>query len=330
MPYCGKCGAELRENTEFCHKCGNKQNTANNVSKDTGYYTYKNTDHIYQPETAVSNQSDNKKYIVIAIAAVAVIAAIAVIYILFISNKPDPMTSISPTVGYTQQNSTAKPRATPAYNDSSDTGYSYPRDLTTSKPSETESVEQTDAQDIYDTLTVTQKKDLNVFLSNFSEAFFEYYDSDSADINALISFAFIHDIVNNNSLIRWTDSEMGISADRVDKTLNKYFGKSIPRSSTTEWYYDGEYYWTEAASGESYDYFSVAVKLIDLQDGTYRVDFNNYYAGYDSMDTKYYWYSEEDALYDPNCTLTETGTAVIKPVKYEGKDTWQLLELQVY
>lgn len=178
-------------------------------------------------------------------------------------------------------------------------------------------------QDIYNTLDVDGTKKLNIFLSNFSESYFNEYDCNNVNADRLISFAFIHDLINNHSLIKYSNQSMGISCDRANETLSKYFGKTISKTSTSNWSCDGSYFWMPAATGESYDYFSVALNLIDLKDGTYKVDFNNYYAGYDSMDSKYYWYNNAQASNDVNCKLTGNGTAIIKSVS----GNWQLLKL---
>lgn len=186
-------------------------------------------------------------------------------------------------------------------------------------------------QDIYGTLNPEQIKDLNVFLSNFSEAHFNSYDCDYVDYDKMISFAFIHNLINNNSMIKWSGSNMGISADQVSTTLNRYFGIDVPRQSTSIWWYDGSSYWKGGASGEGYATFSLSNSLYDFKDGTYGVGFNSYYVGYGNdiiSDNKYYWYSDSDAYNDYDCNFSNSGFAIIKPAVYNGKNTWQLLYIE--
>ena len=188
----------------------------------------------------------------------------------------------------------------------------------------------TEPQDIYGTLNPEQIRNLNVFLSNFSEAHLNYYNSNNPDADRMISFAFTHNLINNRDSIWYSDGNMGISADRVDETLNKYFDYTIPRQATNKWGFDGKNYFTRGASGEAYAYFSVLNSLYDMKDGTYGVTFNTYMLGYGDEEVleKYYWYNDNDAQYDSFCSYQSSGVAFIKPVVYNGRDTWQLLYLE--
>ena len=192
----------------------------------------------------------------------------------------------------------------------------------------------TEPQDIFNTLSSGRIKDLNVFLSNFSEAGFEYYDCDNIDASSLISFAFIHDLINNYENIKYSNSNMGISAWRVDEILNRYLGKTISKRSVQHWQYDGSYYWTLGATGETYSRFSIAVSYIDLKNGTYKVNCNNYcWNGYglmDFADPEWYWYSDWEVLNNSEFKKMSSSVAIIKPVVYNGKNTWQLLSLNTY
>lgn len=189
----------------------------------------------------------------------------------------------------------------------------------------------TEPQDIYGTLNPEQIRNLNVFLSNFSEAHFNYYDSNNPDADRMISFAFTHNLINNSDSIWYSNMAMGLLADRVDETLNKYFGMTVPRRGTSNWWYEGASFCTKSASGEGYATFSVSNSLYDLKNGTYGVNFNNYYVGYGNdviSDSKYYWYCDSDAYNDYDCHFSNSGFAIIKPFEYNGKNTWQLLYLE--
>lgn len=118
---------------------------------------------------------------------------------------------------------------------------------------------------------------------------------------------------------------MGLTASQADSTISKYFGISIPKQSTAHWQYDGSYYWTDAASGESRAYFSIAKNLYDNGDGTYTADFNSYMLGYgdEEVTSAYYAYDISQAESDSFCSFTDAGTATMK----KDGSKWQLLSL---
>lgn len=320
MLYCGKCGAEVRDNAVFCAKCGSRLNDEQKLSENNIHIKRKQVMH--PKSISIANNTN----ILIAIAAAITLIAGIITFLVLLNTNEVNKTADAPSLPVQDQQSNAADGDVHAQQNGQ-LGERSDNYTAGALPTEAENAVVTYEQDIYNTLTSEQKKDLNVFLSNFSEAFLKYYDADNVNTNDLINFAFIHDMINNNKLIRYKDSNMGISAERVSETLNKYFGKSITNESTNEWQYDGEYYWKSGAAGESYDYFSVALNLVDLNNGTYRVDFNTYYAGYDSMDPKCYWYSESDASNDTDCRRSDSGTAIIKSCVYNNKETWQLLKL---
>lgn len=294
MRYCGKCGATVSDTAVFCAACGNR--LKDDKQKPSANDLYIKRNQATHQEGIFIKKNVN---MLVAVSLVVVLIAVVIAFVLLNSNRFKEDISEPSVAVQDQQNTTTNGDVDQHRNARS--GEHSDNYAVGALPTEAENAVKTDEQDIYSTLTSEQKKDLNVFLSNFSEAFFKYYDADNINTNDLISFAFIHDKINNSKLIRYKDSNMGISAERVNETLNKYFGKSIVNESTNDWQYDGECYWMGGADGESYDYFSVALNLVDLNNGTYRVDFNTYYAGYDSMDPKYYWYSESDASNDTDC-----------------------------
>ncbi len=91
--------------------------------------------------------------------------------------------------------------------------------------------------------TEEEVKEINLFLSNFSEANFYDYSSTQYAPENLINFAGIHHILNNKSYIQYDDFGVYISANHIHETLKRYLGIDIPEQSSNYFYYkDGKYY----------------------------------------------------------------------------------------
>lgn len=111
---------------------------------------------------------------------------------------------------------------------------------------------------------------------------------------------------------------MGISIDRRDYGKYEY--------GYRKWKYRNGVFWTDAASGESYDYYTIVNELIDNGDETYKVTFNVYYAGYEALGSECYSYND---TYARNLSTYEySGQAIIAPKIYDGKNTWELIKLE--
>lgn len=203
------------------------------------------------------------------------------------------------------------------------TAKAIPEKTTQPVPTQNTSVAATGS--IFNTLSQSDKKALNTFLSNFSEAGMKRYNSNYPDPDALLWFAYIHNEINNAGSTTYSGGKMGLSASQVDSTISKYFGISLPKKSSAKWQYDGSYYWTDGASGEGHAYFSIAKNLYDNGDGTYTADFNTYMLGYgdEEVRSSYYAYNISQAESDSFCSRTDAGTATMK----KNGSQWQLLSL---
>jgi len=196
---------------------------------------------------------------------------------------------------------------------------------------------------VFDTLSNEEKRKLNVFFSNFAEASFEEYDCDNISAETLIAFAFAHNRINRTSKEEYDmftspyfESIMGIRTEVMDKIIGKYFGVSVPHNDTVSknkfgrydgWAFKDGYVYTCAADGAFYDYCAVATTLADMGDGTYLAEYDVYSTELDGMDKKYYSYTPEQAQEDSALEFCGAYTAIIKPAVVDGKNTWQLLEL---
>jgi len=199
---------------------------------------------------------------------------------------------------------------------------------------EAEKIIKTESADVseinlLDEMDASERREVNIFLSNFSEAHY----SGEWDAASLISFAYIHNKLNNKSFkdeIYQIDggSYMGLSKELANKTIDRFFGakveSDIGENDHRIFYRDGMFLFP-AADGEEYGYFAVAEKVTDLNDGTYRVEFNRYFAPdiFGSPAEDYYSYSVEEA--NANKEQVGSGTAVIRPKVYNGSDTYELV-----
>lgn len=173
----------------------------------------------------------------------------------------------------------------------------------------------------------SEKKDLNVFFSNFSEGFFVNYNYQLVNDDDVIDLAYVHVVVNRNgkSGVFYDEKNTYIPLSVVNEVADKYLGITLSGKPTQRWNFDGTNYYRPSADGDSVDKFSIVNSLTDLGDGTYKADLNSYYAGYDSMDPKYYSYSDAQAKNE--CEFIYASEAVIRKKVYNGKNTWELVSL---
>ena len=153
-----------------------------------------------------------------------------------------------------------------------------------------------------------QYQDINVYLSNFSEANLPSASSMSAyRPRDIIDFVIDHEIYNNPGNIQNKDASWPkaspdglehsrIPASRVDELSNRYFGRSSNMEAATYgancgtgWYYDGYIYYVQRTKLYPGG-VSLATSAVDQSDGTVRVDFDVYQTvnGYDTVDQGLY------------------------------------------
>lgn len=140
----------------------------------------------------------------------------------------------------------------------------------------------TEPKNLLDGFSSSELKTLNVFLSNFSEVFMGSYDSSNYSYYDVLNFCHLHFVINNSNYITFGSTEMWMSAANVDTAAKRYLGASVPHSGTYESSY-GNYYryesgnwYSPAASGESYNDFTIANSMTRNADGTYTVNFDVY------------------------------------------------------
>ena len=188
-------------------------------------------------------------------------------------------------------------------------------------------------QNMIDTMTAAERREVNTYFSNFAEAFFESYGGEkSGDEDFfLINFAFIHNMININDSIEWSNERMGISIDLVNKTLDRFFGINVaPKDAFTTrgigYTYENGMFWIEAASGESYDYFAIVTDMRSNDDGTLSVIYKEYYAGYDELTKECYSFDEAEA--EQKAEYRRSVSATVRPKTYNGKNTYEVIKME--
>lgn len=188
-----------------------------------------------------------------------------------------------------------------------------------------------ETENIINTMSSEEKREMNLFLSNFSEAFYNpvsgFYRGDEAKID----FAFTHITINSSEKVVAEDYYMGITAEDIDIVLNRFFGESIPHKTpenSKRWVYKNGKFLVPAASGDSYGNFSIVTEVRVLKDGNYEALFNVYndpeIVGGDIITDKTI-YSLTDSEASDRYVFVERGKAVLKPKTHNGKQTYELV-----
>lgn len=186
--------------------------------------------------------------------------------------------------------------------------------------------------DYLSSLSAKEIELLNLFLSNFSEAYVE--NIDNTDVNAMINFVFLNTKINySENLIDLDEAAQFQGYDHhyfeymteeyVHSRIKRFFGVEITPAST-DWdiyYADGRYYIPDA-DGETYDHFSKVTDATVNADGTITVEYDVYVYdpewGYDSPDNAVYKGIGSENI-TSICEYRYSGTAVLDPV-YLGED----------
>jgi len=174
-------------------------------------------------------------------------------------------------------------------------------------------------------------KKMSTFLSNFTELGFMDFDvkakgpDETVHLGAkssapdLIRFGISHNYVNNfKSRIaqcKTKNCEWGslvIDGKYVVESVKKYFDLDLKNQSVTEsdppYFYDGKLYHFEGADGEAVLYADVKA-VFKRNDGTLRMTGEIYNA-------------------DDETDRPAEFVAIVKPYKWDGKDTWAIISMK--
>ena len=164
---------------------------------------------------------------------------------------------------------------------------------------------------------------INIFLSNFSEQNYWYYNPNDKD--ALINFAYLFLKINDFSALEYDETDptrIMLPSSTVDQVLYRFFGRTIKHTESA--------YYFPMADGESYSRFSVATIMESNGDGTYKVAFNIYELSptdnyYDSVPSEYYSLTTSGVWQRADVSYCGSGSAVIREVINGGYTSYQVI-----
>lgn len=163
----------------------------------------------------------------------------------------------------------------------------------------------------------SELKKMSTFVSNFTEIGMNNFDIDEISDSELARFGIWHNWVNNfNTRIKPCPNKncpygsYVIDKKFVAESVKKFFDLEIEHESAPDNYghYDGKkYYHFEGASGEG---VQAKVYEVEKRDGVVIMSGKTYYPDHEDI--------EGNAF-----------TAIAEPYKYNGKNTWAILSLEV-
>lgn len=191
------------------------------------------------------------------------------------------------------------------------TGYALSKYLSTKSTYEGSTIEPTSQQ----------RYNINLFLSNFTEAGFLWrygcYDESYIDEGALTRFAIDHCWFNRQNKLEWGDyfdgNNVRLPESQIAPVVKKYFGVNISPSHEPPYmdYKKGYYYWQETG-GHTDDGFACLYNVESLGGGRYCVWFNIFGAGENwDNDVCYYKTYEAESAYPRYGDTAPHGRAII-------------------
>lgn len=161
-------------------------------------------------------------------------------------------------------------------------------------------------------ITEEERRNVNLFLTNFTETGMNRYDAASTTDAELVRFAVLHAWLNRSG--QWDVTEWGsrLEQDNVTDDVLRYFGRPLILLDQPDFDYDGAYYYMHEPGAPI---------------GLYRVYFGVYGAGEIIGDDVYDLLPEQAALLYPNTPFQ--GCAVIRALGLNSRDGFRLESLRI-
>lgn len=214
-------------------------------------------------------------------------------------------------------------------------------DTTNEKADEVEDSQNADdkAADAADNLILKmsdeKRMNVNLFLSNLSETFYDPDTDYYGENENLIRFAYLHAKLNWSKILVNDGDDEGLSAANVDTILERFFGHTVPHETpknSRRWTYRNGHFFAPAADGAPYPDFTVVTSMTKRSDGYYDVGFNIYrdpsiVAGGSISDNSVYYLTDKQAAAKfEHCA---EGKAVLKDKVYKGSDSYEVVSYSV-
>lgn len=213
--------------------------------------------------------------------------------------------------------------------------------VTENETEESTEIEKPVAVDIIE-LTDEDQYRLNLFISNFAEQGFYFYDEKDVDVSALAEFAYLWSKINSYSDIETEDSYYKLSLKKVRAITERYFDIKLSDEDLYDHDWDKSiygafcrkgYYYVPAADGESYTTLAVVEQAEDAGDGTlwlyfttYNLDLDIYMDSDEEIPKKYYTMNKKEAEDSSDLSSGFQGMAIVK----KDGDTFKLKYYKQY
>ncbi len=197
------------------------------------------------------------------------------------------------------------------------------------------------------TLDADTQYRINIFLSNFSEQSFLNMQLSTAPDDQLMKFVYIYCKINHPAAVAAEGAFETVTLGTMNEYLNRFFGFTRnPVNGASylldQWnsftFHDGKF-WFPAASGESYNKFTVVYEMMSNGDGTYTCSFQVFEVGLEEywntpgVDNAYYHLSNDQVsnyVWNNRVKPVQGGTAIVRDYTYNGRATYQLLSYSVW
>ena len=174
-------------------------------------------------------------------------------------------------------------------------------------------------------LSTETQREINLFLSNFTEVFFQDFKENPSD-KILIDFAVRHNDINNFDTIEVKDHYGFLSKFVVERSIDRFFNLDIQHQKTDTYDFDGTSYIIQLASGAPAN-MAVVQEMYDNGDGNYTVYFDEVFS-HELLD---YSLTPKELEQEINNNLDRTQVvsskkAIVTRHNFEGKSIYKLLE----
>lgn len=207
-------------------------------------------------------------------------------------------------------------------------------------------------------LSPKERYEINVFLSNFSEQWFQesalwdedpsnqVFYADRGSTAQIVEFAWIFAKLNLNEELEVVDhggnTYYGFKLGILEPITERFFGRTLT-DAQLHTMGSGYYFLLDgmicgpAADGETYMNMTVTEEMYDLGDGTLRAEFAVYDAwayadvGGTVFGKDLYYLTGEQARIDPDLQFYLKGAAVVRPQTLaNGRESYQLVSYELY